>query len=857
VAAAVLGATLAVAPPASAATIRLAADAYVSEATPTTAFGGQPVLRVRGAPVFRSYLRFDVSKVSSSVRAARLVLQVQSTSGASVVVRDAASSTWSERSITWSNAPALGGVATAPVAVTQPGTLVLDVTPLVRGNGAVTLVLTSADASLLEMASKEQKGGTPPRLEIDDGPPPDAEPPAAPTGLGATAGDGVVSLDWADNAEPDLAGYRVYRRVSGGLWSAVPQATVSVSGFVDGSVTNGTTYDYRVTALDATGNEGAPSAQVSATPRATEPPPLPFRCAPLSEYSTLVRSTASATAYWRLGETSGTSACDSVGSSTGTYRSGTTLGAPGAIVGDPDTAVALNGSSGHLTVASSAALNPSAALTLEAWIRPESVAGNQTVLRKDGQYLVRVLAGGSVFVRLWWTRTSYTEMVSPAVVAPGIDQHLAVTYDGARIRVFRDGAEAASLAADRAVASSTSTLLIGQSGGYDWFRGVLDEVAIYAAALTPLDVATHHRVGARVPFAGPATLDARGGPGSVGLRWPADGSGLVASYRVYRAAADGTWPASPIATLGAPASLFVDLGVANGAAQRYRVTAVATDGTESAPSPEASATPRDDVVLAAGDIAGCDTFGDETTAALLDARDGIVAPLGDLAYQSGTLAELESCYGPSWGRHGWRTRPAVGDHEYLTPGAAGYWAYWGAVAGEAGKGWYSYDAAGWHVVVLNSTCPGPHGCGPGSEQLQWLEADLAASTAECTLATFHHPLFTSSSIHTGALQVEPLWRALHGAGAEVVLNGNDHAYERFAPQAPDGTADPARGIREFVVGTGGRSLYAPGPTRPNSEARINGVYGVLALTLQPGGYAWEFVPEAGQTATDSGSAPCH
>jgi hypothetical protein len=264
----------------------------------------------------------------------------------------------------------------------------------------------------------------------------------------------------------------------------------------------------------------------------------------------------------------------------------------------------------------------------------------------------------------------------------------------------------------------------------------------------------------------------------------------------------------------------------------------------------------DAFLAAAGDIADCNP-GAEITARLLDSLPGTVAVLGDAAYERGTHDEFARCYEPTWGRHRGRTRPAVGNHEYGTPGAAGYFDYFGAAAGERGKGWYSYQLGAWHVVALNSNCAQVGGCHAGSEQERWVRADLAAHPAKCTLAYMHHPRFSSGNQHGGSPGVDPLWRALHDHGAEIVLAGHDHDYERFAPQGPGGTLDPKRGVRQFVAGTGGRSLRKFGPPQPGSEARDNTALGVLHLRLRDGSYDWRFVAEPGRSFTDSGSDRCH
>lgn len=263
------------------------------------------------------------------------------------------------------------------------------------------------------------------------------------------------------------------------------------------------------------------------------------------------------------------------------------------------------------------------------------------------------------------------------------------------------------------------------------------------------------------------------------------------------------------------------------------------------------------VLIGAGDIADCpDLTGAEATAKLLEANPGTVMALGDLAYPDGT-AENFKCYDKTWGRVKDRTRPAVGNHEFHSSGATYYFQYFGAAAGDPKSGYYSYDLGSWHIVVLNSECTEIGGCGTGSSEEKWLRADLAAHPVGCTLAYFHKPRFSSGLNHGNDPEVGAFWQALYDFNAELILNGHDHDYERFAPQDPNGNADPKRGIREFVVGTGGKNLREFGIPKPNSEVRNNGAFGVLKLTLKTTGYDWKFIPEAGKTFTDSGSGSCH
>jgi hypothetical protein len=255
--------------------------------------------------------------------------------------------------------------------------------------------------------------------------------------------------------------------------------------------------------------------------------------------------------------------------------------------------------------------------------------------------------------------------------------------------------------------------------------------------------------------------------------------------------------------------------------------------------------------VGAGDIAICGSAGAQATARLLDGIFGIVFTLGDNVYPYGSHDLFRDCYDPTWGRHRARTRPSPGNHDFQQDGGAGYYAYFGSNAGPAGLGYYSYPAGGWHVVSLNSTLHSSR----GTPQYEWLRTDLAANRSPCILAYWHHPLFTSGP-NGSHPHMREIWELLHEAGADVVLNGHDHLYERFAPQDAHGRLDPVRGIREFIVGTGGGTLYQVRAPHPNSEVRDSGTFGVLRLTLRARGYDWEFVPVQGQSFRDFGSAPC-
>ena len=330
---------------------------------------------------------------------------------------------------------------------------------------------------------------------------------------------------------------------------------------------------------------------------------------------------------------------------------------------------------------------------------------------------------------------------------------------------------------------------------------------------------------------------------------------LTATASPPKSSTTFSWTTSNAAVAQVSANGLVT-GVASGTAV-IRATSGAASGASTVTVTASPPPSNDPVLVGAGDIAKCTVTGDEATAALLDNIAGTVITLGDNVYDSGTATEYSNCYGPSWGRHLSRTRPTPGNHEYGTTNASGYFGYFGAAAGDPAKGYYSYDLGAWHIIVLNSnsSCT-TISCAAGSAQDAWLRADLAAHTNVCTLAYWHHPRFNSGAAHGNNTAVANFWNALYAAGADVILNGHEHVYERFAPQTPSALADP-NGIRQFTVGTGGASHYTFGTIQPNSEKRDGNTYGVLKLTLHATSYDWEFVPVAGATFTDSGTGSCH
>jgi uncharacterized protein YjdB len=326
-----------------------------------------------------------------------------------------------------------------------------------------------------------------------------------------------------------------------------------------------------------------------------------------------------------------------------------------------------------------------------------------------------------------------------------------------------------------------------------------------------------------------------------------DASGRVLTGRTV------TWASSAesVATVG---STGVVSGVVGGSA----TISAASEGRNGSAAITVTAPGAAVVLVGAGDVSDC-VYGDvaDATGLLLDGIPGTVFMTGDGAHMNGSLSEYKNCYAPAWGRHKARTRPAPGNHDYWTSGAAGYFGYFGSVAGPTGLGYYSYDLGSWHIIALNSLHDYGVGIGATSAQGRWLLADLAANTKRCILAYWHYPRFSSGNENGGDSQMQAFWDPLYQAGATIVVTSHEHLYERFAPQTPSGVADPVRGIRAFIVGTGGAENYGIGTVQPNSEVRSASVHGVLKFTLSEGSYTWEFIPIAGDTFRDSGIGTCN
>jgi chitodextrinase len=342
----------------------------------------------------------------------------------------------------------------------------------------------------------------------------------------------------------------------------------------------------------------------------------------------------------------------------------------------------------------------------------------------------------------------------------------------------------------------------------------------------------------------------------VDLGWQASSDDVgVAGYTIYRNGVE-------LATVGGTRTTFTDITALPVTTYSYSVDAFDASGKRSersAPAEETTpeASPSDaNVLMAAGDI--CPVLPTNcagTAAMVLASNPDLVLALGDNQYEAGALTEYLASYDLQWGLFKGSTRPTPGNHEWKTPSAQGYKDYYGPTVLTNGSTWYSFDIGGWHVVSLDSQCGMVGGCTTTSRQYEWLQQDLAADDRACTLAFWHRPRFSSGTSHGSLPTVQPLWDLLQAEGAEVVLNGHEHHYERFAPQTGLGVASPT-GLREFVVGTGGNCCYGFGTPLANSEVRITGVRGLLEMTLDATSYSWRFIGVDG-SVLDSGADQCH
>jgi hypothetical protein len=608
--------------------------------------------------------------------------------------------------------------------------------------------------------------------------------------------------------------------------------------------------------------------------------------------------------YWRLDEASGTTAADEAAAGNdAAYTGGVSLGVPGAVSEASNTAVRLDGSNDVVNAGDPAdgSLDMgSGDFTVEAWVSATANGERAVVSKKSSSsdyWFVSVSddSGHVGHVRVKIDDGSVSRQAyGPAIrVDDGAWHHVVVLFDrDTGIRIYVDGVSRLTTGAMAGSVNNSAALRAGAASSYGYFAGRLDELAIYPRLLSDTRIQAHYGAGDTTPpavtlstptngstttdttphFSGAAGTATTDNAVSVAIYGGSQATGTPVQTLTAVPDQSGAW--SVDATSALASGTYTARATQTDAAGNTGASSAKTFTISGAPPP-----PSAPVIAAAGDIA-CDPANSSfkggsgtstscrqmaTSNLLVNAGLDAVLAIGDLQYACAGTSAFQQSYEPSWGRVKGITFAAAGNHEYQKSGGTncdttgkgtGYFNYFGARAGDPSKGYYSFDLGSWHLIALNSMCSTAGGCSAGSPQEKWLRADLAAHPSACTLAFFHYPRFSSGSTGSSS-SMDPFWDALYDYGAEVVLSGHDHIYERFGPQTPNAAPDFARGIREFVVGTGGRSLFGFSSTiKPNSEARSK-TYGVLKMVLRPTGYDWEFLAEAGKTFTDSGSTSCH
>ncbi len=765
-------------------TFKPVADSYISVDAPETNFGTNRSIRVDASPALRSYLRFDVSGLDGAVSSAKLRILANSASDAGYSVKTVSDTSWDENAIKWSNAPQIGGLVNDSGSVKAGDWISVDVTSVVRGNGAVSLALTTPGDTNLNMAAREEGSGSAPQLVIITGSgiaparPPATATPTQPPAATATPTQPPAGTATPNPTQPPVSGDSLNFPIRAAFyypWFPNAWTQQGINPYTNYTPTNGY-YD--------SGDQAMIRKHIQAM-----------------QYGNIQAGIAS---WWGQG-----------------HHTDSRI---------PAILAATAGSSFRwsLYYENESQGNPSASqITNDLTYIRDRYGRDPSYLRVNGKFVVFVYADGADACGMAdrWKQGNTVGAYIVLKVFPG--------YGSCGSQPDSWHQYSPAVATD-----SQGTLSYTISPGF-WLKGSAVRLGRDLNRWIG-NVRSMAASGAKWQL---VTTFNEWGEGTIveSAREWATASG----YGAYMDALhnNGSGGPAPTATPTQPPA-----GTA---------TPTPTPNPTQPPPPPSGG---DAVLVGAGDISIASGTGDEQTSALLGNIPGTIFTLGDNSNESGTAAQYNNLFNPTWGRYKDRIRPAAGNHDYGTAGASAYYAYFGAAAGPAGKGYYSYNAGSWHIVVLNGNCSEVGGCGAGSTQERWLRADLAANPSQCTLTYWHQPRFSSGADHGDNSAYQPLWQALYDAGAEIVMNGHSHHYERFAPQTPSGSSDALRGVREFIVGTGGAMTNIGGgigTVKANSEVRNAGTLGVLKLTLRSGSYSWNFVPVAGKTFTDSGSDVCH
>lgn len=594
--------------------------------------------------------------------------------------------------------------------------------------------------------------------------------------------------------------------------------------------------------------------------------------------------------YWRLDEPGATTAFDTVGGLDSTYSGGPLLAQSG-LVADANTAVSFDGNNDYVAVPDSSLINIGTRTekTISAWFRADDTTTRQVIIDEGGvtRGLSMYVDQGQLYVGAWnplddpssdtpWGPVFFS---TPVVVGQIYNAVTVLDQPAGTFTAYLNGVSIGSGSAgtlhghgsDTGIGAMNNATLFhdgSATGNGFYFDGTIDEVAFYNTALDAATVSNLYLIGA-----------AQAEDPTVFFANPQNGGVVSGSITIEVSAAD---PQDAVSALDVEIS--IDGGATfsqasfNGGTFRHTLvwdTTSAPDGTNAlvarvtdtdlnqttaAINATVSNTGATHMIVAAGDIAHCNNTNDTDTANLITqiiagtSLPVTVVPLGDLAYENGSAAEFANCYDPTWGQHKAITKPVPGNHDYNTPGAQGYYDYFGAVAAPP-DGWYRYELAGWEIYTLNSNCGSIGTCGAATPQVQWLRSELAASTNACSLALFHHSRFTEQNPFNNLLE---FWKAMYEFDGDLIMSAHAHYYAHSVPQDWLGNADPVNGVRQIIAGTGGRSLHSfPGDPHPNQEVVDNTTYGVVVLELSAGGYDWSFRRVGDGAILYSGSGTCH
>ncbi len=736
-------------------TLTPAADAYVNQSYPGSNYGSSAQLRVDGSPLVYSYLRFVVAGLNGSVvSSATLRIYANSASSAGVAAYREPDQAWTERGITYTNAPGFG----ARLGQSGPfggGTWIsIDVSAAVTGEGEVDFGLGGLNSTAISLGAREDSAHAPQLVLV--------------TQSQATAT--AVTLAPSASFTPTLT----------------PTATLTASYTA--------TITPTATLVESETATITPTATLTASDTATSTPAATETATATPVQSATFTLTATSTATQPETPTALPS------------PSGTATSIPGAT---PTPTFTLTPS--PFPISQPVLFVP----TADAYVNqsyPTSNYGSSTQLRVDGSPLV----------------TSYLRFVVSGLNGAAVSS--------ATLRIYANSASSAGVAAYRELDQAWAE------------KGITYNNAPAFGA----------RLGQSGPFVGGTWTSIDVSPAVTGEGEIDFGLGGLNSTAISLGAhEDSAHAPQLVVVIQGQATVTATLTPQPGLTLTPTVTATVS----ATATPTVPVTPQPDpVILAAGDIAKCGSIspapgnGAFITSNMLLADGGNIFTLGDNSNDAGSLADYQNCFGPTWGRLMDRLHITMGNHDIGNAGQD-FFTYFSGMTGDWGH--YSLNLGSWHIIVLNAECGiGGQGCEPGSIQETWLRQDLATNTQKCVLAMWHQPLFTSGtqSPYPG---METFWQDLYAYGADVILNGHNHNYERFDPQNPDAGADP-NGIREFVVGTGGASLDSSSlPLAANQVVRSAAAYGYLRLTLHTDGYDWQFVAQPGSSFTDSGSATCH